>query len=319
MNKLPLLCIAAWAGLCASCPGTLLVYEGFNYALAGGTSMDGVAATGQGLSGNYAVTSTLNGTGTGSVTYSTSGLSFGSNFFAVQGGGLSQSAFGQNGTNNASVGANVAMDLSFSPTGTIYNSYLVRFSSQNSNDGASTGVAANNGSTSFFIGAADANINSGTANRKPGIAYDSSTTANYNGNSLSNGVTYLVVTRYTNTGTALSGATPGTATLWLFDQTAYQAWYNDGSLEAQLSAFALGTASESATSGTFGLQDEYLLRFFNTSGTNGSSGTQTAVIDEVRWGTALGDVVVVPEPSASLLALGTLIFGWSRRRRACRC
>jgi hypothetical protein len=309
----PALCLAAWLGLGAVSQAALLVYEGFSYGSTG-MALSGVEATGLGLDGSYTVNTSFNGTGTGSVNYTTSALTFGSNFLATTGGAISISVTGQNGTNNASIAALVPLALGEEPTGTLYTSFLFNFTTLHSNDGAGAGVTVNNG-TNYFQTVAEANFNSAAANRKPGVGYDTSINANYSGGSLSQGVTYLAVARYTNTGTSLSAGTPGVATLWIFNQSQYDSWYNAGALEANLSGSALGTASETLTSGSFSLASGNSLRFFDTSGTNGSAGTQSLRMDEVRWGTTLGDVVLIPEPSAALLLFLAILLHALKRTR----
>lgn len=52
----PLLLAAVVAGHPGSVSGELLVYKGFDYGLANGTTMNGVSANATGLTANYTVT-----------------------------------------------------------------------------------------------------------------------------------------------------------------------------------------------------------------------------------------------------------------------
>lgn len=101
------------AAMLASAQATLLLYEDFSYGVSDGMTMNGVATSATGLSGNY---SFLNASG--SSLYSTTGLSFGINYLPTSGGSVLLSATGNNAYSV------ITATLSASTTGTLYSSYL---------------------------------------------------------------------------------------------------------------------------------------------------------------------------------------------------
>lgn len=279
---------------------TVVVYEPFSYALSNGTALGGVAATGTGLQGNWGTAGDTN-----TSTYSTSGLSFGSNFVTTSGGSLRLTSTGT--VQNTFAGAK------FNPvggavTGTLWNSYLVNWTQFSDIDLAQTTVrtanTANTTSGQYFLSQAESN--KGTTLGVAAIGYDS---ASGNGASpnpaYATGTTYLMLSRYTNMGTALSGVTSGNATMWGFDQTGYTDWVNAGANEGDLGSFSLFTATDPAvTTGTFVLNDTRFLQFLQTAGGASPITLPIVNIDEVRFHTALSDIVAVPEPGSVALLLG---------------
>lgn len=303
--------------MAASANASLLIQEQFNYAIADGTSMGGVAATGTGLQGNYAVRNSG-----GSSTYATTGLSFGSNFFATSGGALSVTTTA--GAGQFSI-LGVQMDVT-AQSGTLWNSHLFRIPELGEtvafanaigtriNDGDTVDGATSGGPNSYFGVNGNNNSASGPAST-PGvdIAGGNGTTASSDPvMTLSENTTYLALAKFTNVGTALSVGNPGVASLWVFDQSGYDAWRTAGSSEASLGDHATWTITESVTSGTYNFSSSEFLQFyvFNQSVTAAIDG----LMDEVRWGTTLGSVAI-PEPSSFALLIGTLAATCLIRRR----
>jgi hypothetical protein len=286
---------------------TLLVYEGFSYSLAEGTSISGVTANATGLAGAYDVTN-VNG---GASTYVSGGLSFGSRFFATGGGALR--------THSPNVGSSYSIAGVRLGAGTRYdalwNSFLWRVSAATGNNSQrqpSSGTRLNTtfstqtSATSYYMSLIDhITDNSGTIARIPGVAYtnaiagaEATPQTQY-----SLDTTYLTVTKWTGVGRALSAGSPGVGTMWIFTREGYAAWLNDGGgLEAKLDTHAAWTATQSRTTGTYTFGNDRFLQFYSYTG--GSQGTFTALYDEVRWGATLQAVAVDPERSK---AKGTLI------------
>jgi hypothetical protein len=147
----------------------------------------------------------------------------------------------------------------------------------------------------------------------PGVAYGNNTPVNApqpgGGANITTGVTYLVVNTFTNVGSALSVGSPGVATTALFDLASYNNWVEKGSNENGefgLTALALRTVSDTVTSGTFTFSNASKSLQLTTF--SGSGSGQNAIFDELRFGTALSDVVgaTIPEPSTYALLAGSL-------------
>jgi hypothetical protein len=306
---LGLAALALLAGTTSS-QAVLLVHEGFNYGLADGTTFNGVATTATGYSGNYTVAT---GAAGGAGVYSSTGLTFSSNFFATANGAANLTTPAQPSPTGTSAILGGTLSIGGAQTGNIYSSYLVNYGTK---EPVFSGAAAQlrisdlqtSGSNNRFLTFAD-----NGANLNNGVSFSGAST---NGSqALVDGTTYLMVAKYTNVGTI--GAT-GTATLWLFDSASYDLWFTGGASEAALDTFALGgplvsagvttTAIHTFTNGDF--------TQFTISGTNGSA-AQSIFYDELRYGTTLEDVVMVPEPSTYALMLGGLLLFLVVRRKRC--
>ena len=304
---LPLLLL----GLHLPASATLLVSESFNYAVSDGSTMGGVATNATGLGGNYTLTTgTLSGT-SASATYLSSGLTFGANYTASASTGAVRFS-----TTSASDGnggsAILAAVLTASTTGTLWSSYLVTFSSRINNPSASAtsrlSDSATAGTAAYFVAAADSN----TVQDRPAVTYETGTQANSSFTTSLN-TTYIIISKYDNVGTALG---TGTANLWLFNLAGYNNWVAGGSVEANLGSFASGSATDTASTGTFNFNNTRFIQFSMFAGSNAILGTYTATYDELRYATTLGEVLTVPEPGAAgLLVLGAGGFALFRRRR----
>jgi hypothetical protein len=304
-----ILCAAALACGLTSSPAALLVYEGFNGYTVGNISGQATVNT-TGLQGNWAA----GNVGGGTATYTASGLSFGSNFLSVAGGALNTTTnySGATSTGLASV------RLSTSTTGVLWNSYLVNYSEISLAGGGSAmvGLGASGASPDRFR--SYMTTNTVAADKLVNASYDSvvGTTQKFNFNI---NTTYLMLSSYTNVGSALSAGSPGVATTWVFTLAGYDAWVAAGSNETGangLNTFASAKATDSVSSSTYLFDNNsYVTLRSNAPNTNGFG--VDAIYDEVRYGTTLGDVVsVVPEPSVSLLfGAGVSVFLFGRRRR----
>jgi hypothetical protein len=272
--------------LSSNLSATLLVYEGFDYDLTDATSMSGEAITALGMDGSYS--ETANG---GSSTYSTTDLSFGSNFLSTTGGSLFQTVTSPTGSRWSVLTGNLT-DTATSYTGTLYSSYLVNFTSFGGDTGAAYVRVKNDNDTNRLISAADYSGATATS----AVSYDADAVASESGALLVD-TTYLVVSRYTNI--LVSGG--GTADQFIFTLADYESWLSDGSgLETNIGSYATYTATDTSTE-TKGFTHN--LQF--AMGTS-EIGTESAYFDELRYGSSLSDVVAVtvPEPATFALLMG---------------
>ncbi len=286
-----------------SAQGSLLVHEGFDY---GGvdTAMGGLATNATGLTGNYTASNTPSDA---SANYRTAGgLSFGSSFFATTGGSVNQR---MRSSGVSYVGATLSTSA---VSGDLWGSYLFNFEEINSIN--TTGQVRLNTTATGVSGSSWFNVAPDLSNsgQHPQISYDGSNYSNQSGFEYVEGTTYLLVSKFTNVGASLSGGSPGVASLWIFAQDSYEDWVAGGGSEAQLATEADGVASISLTTGSYEFSD-----YLQYAGYSTASTTSSYFMDEIRYGTTLGDVVAIPEPTSFLLMFsGFSLLAWALRRRA---
>lgn len=281
---------------------TLLVHESFSGYT--GVNINGQTAAGTGLTGSYA--------SSGAFSYQASGLTF-ANIESSGGSlGISSTAVNVAGVQVGAVGT---------VTGDLFVSYLFNKPNSFSTDAASLVETRINSTISGAAASSYFRLQTNTDNASSNagaIGYDSTPSA---GASLtSNGITYLVLAKFTNVGTELSATTQGTATLWILTEAQYANLLSVGLSEANLNARTVGTTSTSVfvkisdtvTSGNYSFGEGSFLQFAATGVTDSN---QNGRIDEVRIGTSLSDVTPIPEPSAAAaLVAGLLVTGFRRRR-----
>jgi hypothetical protein len=312
------LAAALFLGPVLTSNAALLVYEGFQYG-ASNVSMNGLTSSALGVTGNYtSLSGSPNGSATFVTNYQATGLTFSANFLTTAGGAMS---IGTNSAgssaNNVSGAVGVALDVS-SVTGTLYSSYLVNMTFPTT----TTGSYATRLNTTATGGGANSNFGSnpyasGSPNGKAASSYDSGATTYSGANVLAANTTYLSINKFTNAGTAI-GAGGGTSTAWFLTSANYDLWISTGlGLEANLDTYATIKISDTnAAAGTFNFDNTKFLQFATFSGNSGTSTTsQAARFDEVRWGTELGDVALVPETAPGVLGLGAAGFLAVLRRR----
>ncbi len=254
----------------------LLVYEGFNY---GGSDIDltstTVATNNTGFKGDY----TSVGASSNLDYLSSGGLDFSSNFLAGTGGGISGSVTG----NNDQATLQATLDLSAAHTGTLYQSFLMEFSTYTTD--AVLVSRLYNVSTRLQTALDGGQV--------AGVGYDNTRTKG--SGTISLGTTYLAVSRFTN----VNGAGGGNADVFFFTETSYDNWFAAGKLEADLGTYANFSASETSTSvSSFATNDTMAIVLYRPT----AAGTLTAGYDELRIGTSLEDVMyTVPEPSSAVL------------------
>ena len=287
----------------------VLVLENFNY---GAGAANGVTASGTGLTGQWAVSNT----GVASSSFTTSGLTFGANYATSAGALVTNSNYsGSNSVSSATVRLNA------STTGTLWNSYLINWSSIGASGSGSTvaGIAASSDPVDSSIALRSQMYSNATiADRKIGAGFDGTSTSSAN-TALVTGTTYMYVSKYTNVGTTLSAGTPGTATTWILTLDQYNALHTADNLTEDglnaLNAVTRRVTDGAVTTGSFAFDTSgYLTLKADAPNFNGHQ--INATWDEIKYGTEIGDVIgVVPEPSSvALLGLAAGVLGVRRRR-----
>jgi hypothetical protein len=303
-----LIILSAFCLLVPLSRAAVLVYEGFNYALANETTLNGVAVTATGLTGSYGIIKSSSADNR----FLTTGLTFSPSFYPTSGGSARLiAATGQ----YAGIGARLNAGT---VTGDLYHSFLLRTIEL-------TGTGADNGShTRIGNSATSPSGNrlavapeSKNAGAGPGVGYDGTEgTVQAAGGALTLNTTYLMLAKFTNVGTALSAGSPGVATFWALTESGYDNWLTlGGKLEANLGTYAAFTATDTQTSGTYAFDNtDYMQLGVTTTGTGG--GRIDMYMDEIRYGTTLESVAnnyIIPEPSTLVLLMsGALLVGFRR-------
>lgn len=309
--------LAATALGLATASATVLVYEGFNYNLADGASLNGVATNAIGLQGNWSVATTLTSGGSASATFSSTGLSFGPNFFATPGGAVQLSTTPGAAANNFVL---AGAQLAASHTGVLWHSHLFQFSAfttapDHTSPSAQVRIntAATAGGGSSYL---QTHSNASGQFNTPSAAYVQGAVApNPSLDKLELNTTYLIISRFTNVGNTLNDSTTiGFVNAWVFDIDGYNNWFAAGAQESDLGSFAKWSVNTARTSGTYTFAPDRALQLFNFS--NIAGGTQTLLVDEIRYSTNMAAVIPEPSTYAALLGLAVLGFvGWRRFRR----
>lgn len=283
-------CVAAAALLSAgTAKASLLVYEGFNGYTTGYLAGQNTTNT-VGLSGAYS--------GAG-IAYQSTGLTFGN--LSVSGGAVTAANY-----NTSTI--SVSLSSSAATTGTLWSSHLVKLGLEGGSTGGNDMIAV--GSDNHFR----VYSNLGTAGASTLYAGSSrSDTWKY----MTGSSTYLCITKTTNVGIDLSSGQAGTQRTWYMTSDQFATWEANGLTETYLNSAVVGTGSDQIFART-GLNSvtsgNYL--FDQTQTLNISAQYNTSILyDELRYGTTLGDVIVVPEPSTLTLMLVAGIAGAAALRR----
>jgi len=142
-----------------------------------------------------------------------------------------------------------------------------------------------------------------------GIAtrYEGSNGANATAATISDGATYLVISKFANLGTGPDATT--TATMWALSVAGYDAIKSGGLLESELDGAAVLKATDTGSTAEVltALTDKIELVIAS------SAAPYSFDYDEIHVGTSLADVVAVPEP-ASVGLLGLAVAALLCRR-----
>lgn len=288
----------------------LLVNETYdNYTpidfLTTGPTPNAPSANGLGLTGTYVVNNPGGGSG---FSFAAGGLAF-ADYNTTAGNKLIYKSSG-GGTTLAA-----ELSISSSVTGTLYSSYLVNINVANSNTGGFTEVrvapAVNTGGDGTrFRSQPDSMVSNANG---PGIGYSGTTGLGSSSTALTPGATFMVISRFTNVGTALSAGTPGTGTIFVLNESQYLAFKAASFSESYLNTGDV-TARVDSTAITSGGPLAFASGNFIQIGGIGSTNAIT-YIDALKYGTDLTSVVTIPEPSAAALVVLASIAGFTRRRR----
>jgi len=284
--------------LAASAPSAqaaLLVYEGFTGYSTGELNGQAASSSSIGLSGawdgsSYTVRHQVISTG----------LTF--NGLATSGGALS--------IGNAVRLSGIAMShAGVAAGGTLYSSYLVNLSGAPT---AGSGITTRINGTSttqasgYFNSFAD-----GRNGTTPSVGYDSTfNPANNNPSStaLTTGTTYIVISMFTNVG----NDQPGDANLYVLNQAQYSNLLSLGI--SNLASLSVGTGNNQVWAAASQTGMTFNGSFDSSDFLHILSLDTTSTIDEIRYGTTLGDVLPIPEPSAAAVA-GLALLGMIGRRK----
>ena len=284
------------ASAATSSHAALLVYEGFAGYSTGELNGQTASLSSQGLSGAWdgsAYTTRHQVTSTG--------LNFAG--LATSGGALT--------IGNSTRLSGIAMShAGVAPGGTLYSSYLVQRSvAATTESGILTRIHDSSATATggYFSAFAD-----GRAGAIAAVGYDTSfNPANSSPGSspVSAGETFIVISSFTNVG----NSSAGNASLYVLSQPQYTNLLTLGL--GSLSSLTVGMGADQAWvsashngvtfGGTFDSSDYLQLLSLQEGG----------IIDEVRYGTALADVLPVPEPSGMLLAGVAMAGALVRRTR----
>lgn len=307
MMKIRSLLCGASALLAAGTPALayLLIQESFNYAPG---TVNGTASSATGLSGAWTAGAFGSGATTASA-FQPGSLAF-AGHFAASGGSLQITNAGPGW---AEGGASLAVGATLTGYSTLYASSIMSFASAGSffNDWV-VEQRFNSAASGTFSSASGRNIvrafNSGSGSAgKGGVSSNGSEVAQSTGTNAA-ATNHLIVTRYTVSGSDITGATA-----YFFTEAAYANYLaaaTPATADSLLATHALYSLSDSDS---VGLSSFAHLQFVTQGGPVGS-------YDEFRLGTDITDVVNVssiPEPSsfAALVGASVLAAGIVRRRR----
>ncbi|MGC8538998.1 MAG: hypothetical protein ACP5QA_00050 [Phycisphaerae bacterium] len=306
-----LLAVGAAFGLAApAAHATLLVDESFNYpTLANGANMNGITATGVGLSGNYTAVNDSTKNPAGTFAYQTAGLSLGD--LAVSGGSVAY----QTGSGTYETGSLSAPFSASTSSSTLYGSYLFQLSKVGGNDaaGALMGPSGGIDKTSQVEPLVQAYGSGGKG--AVGLS-DKSIYSVLSGSSLSTGTTYINLFQVSGV-----GANSGTASLseWILNSAQYSYFAGAGNLNASALSTAVtgagpgdvtesGSISGTPTAGNYPSLASNLIFW----GYSGSLKSDTQTFADYRLSDsslAQAAPVATPEPGTLPMGIGMLAGG----------
>lgn len=296
-------CLATPFLLTPAAHATLLIYEGFNYTT--GSNLGAIKPN----SNTVGLDQTTFYAGSGAANYAVqaSSLSFGA--LQTTGGSVSFS------TTTSVASGKLALASNYS--GTLWSSYLVRFSTTQgggATDGALLRISNDTANTGErFLSFADSRSSTTTV----AVGYD--TTPSSTGGTLTTATTYIIISKFTNVGMVLNTTTTGQSSIWALTEAQFGNFIAGGGTEAYLnSATVAGTATgvtargndTTLTAGSYSLASGNFAALVSVN----DSGS----FDELRYGTTLADVTPIPEPATAAAAggLAALLAVLRRRRQA---
>jgi hypothetical protein len=211
------------------------------------------------------------------------------------------------------------MNLASSVSGTLYSSMLFNFEDFGSGTSNLASMRVDNVpaiNESVRLATYPLGQNVGTYN--PGVSYDGGPTAA--GQELFINTTYMAISVFENVGESLSGGNPGVASVYVLDEAQFENFVANGRSEGNLTGRATGSAAdqvfafatETITSGTYNFADANFLGLSSYQ----QGGEVIGTYDELRWGTDLDSITVIPEPGTlALMGLSLIALALFRRRR----
>jgi hypothetical protein len=220
------------------------------------------------------------------------------------------------GFSGGTIVAGAQLTIASPYVGTLWGSYLINLSTMGGALGNGAEVRlSDNDSTGGVRFRAEADSRNGvTLSNTLSMGYDSTMVDATT--SLATGTTYIILSRMTNVGVALSAGTTGVGTLFALTAAQFNAMKAAPDAEAFLDTAAIGTgnsqitariADTAVTTGTFSFAAGNRMQFVQVA--------DAGQVDEIRYGATLLDVTPVPEPGIGALLVAGLAGLTGRRRR----
>jgi hypothetical protein len=299
---------------------TSLVYESFDYGELD-KDISGTTTNAVGLTGDYSTAYGYDsGTNTQSSQYVATGLTFSG--ISTTGGALKQTLVTNADSQKEFVYSYASLDVTAPAAGTtVYQSFLTNISASTIEYGGSSAIRVQDSDNLTGNSYGQMQAQATNYQTRPGVGYEGSVYSSGSSGTLALDTTYLYIVKYTNVG----GEGGGTATLWVLDNTSYNNWMTiGGGAESELSTYAGSYTATNTDADSISFSSLQSMRLATVEWSVDYYGAPSltdeieVTYDEIRYGTLLSDIIVIPEPAVHSLFLSGLTLGvvMLRRRRS---